>query len=217
MRGCDFSLRGSYVTGLALLAMTFTAPLAAQDGADRRGLAFEGAGGFAVPTGALSDYADSGPSTALRVNYWLSPRFALELGGAAGFLDGKPVAADRRLPDMNLWHYSMGLAANVLPPTSRLSLLGSLGLGVTRFDTDLFEIGNLEPTELAENYFSAEGGLKVRYDLFEDIGAFVEGRAHWIQARQEDFVPLTAFDPERLAMVDGAWVVPLRAGLEIRI
>ena len=132
-------------------------------------------------------------------------------------MDGRAVAPDRRLPDLKLFHYSLGVAADLLPPEDKVSVLTKVAFGLTRLDSDTFQIGRLPASDMSEDYFTAQGGLKVAYDLFDRVGLFVEGQARWVQSQSEDFLPLEAFDPQNLRPLDNVVVIPVQLGLEVAL
>ena len=179
-------------------------------------VSFEGQGGVALPAGRLADFVDPGLNTGLGLTYQLSPRVALVVDGGVDVLNGVVLGGQARAPDMRLWRYGGGVAANVLP-VGRWSLVTSLGAGATRFSSDEFSPpGTAEPRTFEHTYFTSNAGLKLGYGLGSRITTYVGARGVWAAASQSDTEALAELDPASLRPFGSAITVPVTVGLNLR-
>jgi hypothetical protein len=146
--------------------------------------------GWAVPTGALADFARAGPSYALGVSYWLSDRLAVRVEGA--FDDFRTRSFNVTTPEqeaffgvapgprvgVRVWHYTAGLRFGLTPPGARLALDAKVGLGLARTATDATTGALSDPLgsslTLSETHFdpAANGGLQLAYRLDDRLQVF---------------------------------------------
>ena len=197
----------------------------------------EGRGCVAVPIGDLADLQDVGGSVGIGFSSWFSPRIAVQAGGALEILTG--VDSDQSgpaAPDMNLWHYNGGIALRLIDPASasRRTVNINLGAGATTFDSDDFQLSG-QTTSFSETYFTANGGVKVGYEVAQNLNSFAGGQTYLMFADDADTgifgqlrseIPITAglsyffgqlrshVDPEGF---DTLWSIPITVGFSYRL
>ncbi|MEN8145495.1 MAG: outer membrane beta-barrel protein [Gemmatimonadota bacterium] len=202
--------------GLAVGMTTMIRPLDAQA---QQSLSLEGRGGIAVPTGDLADLLDVGPSFGAGLSYQLSPRVSLRLDGDVDILSG--VDADGsgpEAPDANIYHYNLGLELKLLDSeASPWHLAANVGAGASTLDFDDFAVLGT-PVDFNETYFTANGGLKVAYNVARNVDVFVGAQAFLMFTDEADTAVFSLLrsdlDP---AGFDNAWTIPITAGLRIGI
>lgn len=183
--------------GLTALALVLLTPALGQA---QHNLSFDSRGGVALPAGDLADVSEPGAALGAMIGYQVHQRITLFGAGDVGLLRGKKLAgATDREPGLNLWQYSGGAEFNLLnPERTRWAVLASLGAGAATFDSEV-------QGEESLTRFSTNGGLRVGYRLGPRADAFVGGQTYLI------------FTDESRQGSDTNWVVPLSAGLKIRV
>ncbi len=191
---------------LALLAGLTLLPSAAM-----AQLNFEARGGAGIPAGDLADLTDVGGTAGAGIGYWVHPRVNLRLDGDVDILTA---AESGGLPDLRLWHYNGGIEASLLDRSrTRWKLLTNVGAGATTIDSD--EFGG---TDLTRTYFALNGGLKVGYDVSDNVNFFVGGQAYLTFADEDDLRPLSTLAPElNGANIDQLWSFPVYAGIRFTL
>lgn len=180
-------------------------------------LSIEGRGGIAIPASDLADLEDIGPTFGLGLSYSLSPRIALRIDGDVDLLSGVDSdGSGPEAPDMNIYHYNAGLTFRLLnPDTNRWALDANLGAGLSTLDADSFELGG-ETVDFSETYFTANGGLKLGYEITPRVSVFLGGQAYLIFADEEDTAVFSLLRDD-VEPFDTAWTFPVTVGLAIRI
>ncbi len=198
---------------IAALALVIPAPSVAQ-----QNFSLEARGGVAVPASDLSDLLDVGPTFGLGFAYNLSSRIALRIDGDVDVLSGVEAdGAGPAAPDMNIFHYNAGLAASLVDPLrSSWNIDINLGGGASTFDSDSFQVGGTA-RDFSQTYFTANGGLRVGYDVSSNVNVFLGGQAYLMftdEAETAVFAQLRSdIDPNGF---DTAWTFPLTAGVALR-
>lgn len=138
----------------------------------------EARAGIGVPTGDLSDSLVAnqgvGPMFGLGVSYKVAPRIALRADGDVELLKGGdlPLGLTGQSSDLNLWHYNAGVEAQLLnTETTRWRLFANLGLGATTL-----HVKNTSGSD--QTKFTANGGLKLGYQVTPVANLFVGGQAY---------------------------------------
>lgn len=191
----------SFASVVAVSASIAVSPVAGQQTFD-----VDARAGWAVPTGALTDFARAGPSYALGVSYWLSDRLALRVEGAfddfrtRSFSASTPeveaflgVASGPRI-SMRVWHYTAGLRFGLTPLGARLALNAKAGLGFAHTATDATTGALSDPLgsslTLSESHLdpAANAGLQLAYRLDDRLQVFggAELRAAFGASRDAD-------------------------------
>lgn len=181
------------------------------------GWTIDGRGGIAVPAGDFADLAidDVGPTFGLGVGYYVHPRVALRIDGDVDFFSGDELAGGATGPDITLFHYNAGAEVELTPPgASPWDVTANVGAGATTWDTDSFTVGTASD-EVSETYFTANGGLKVGYDVHRNVNVFVGGQWYLQFTDEADTQPLAelAGQPEGF---DSASTIPIYAGLKLK-
>lgn len=184
-------------------------------------------GGIGVPAGDLSDLADVGPSFGLGVAYKIHPRIALRVDGDLDIYSGadfESQAAQPQAPDLNLWHYSGGVEFEITRPgASRWDVTANLGAGATTVDGDAFTGGpvenpNTETTEIDfnETYFTANGGLKVGYDVHRNVNVYAGGQWFLTFADEDDTAVFDPVSGGEVQAFDTMSSIPLTLGVKLK-
>ncbi|HKK07702.1 MAG TPA: outer membrane beta-barrel protein, partial [Gemmatimonadota bacterium] len=148
---------------LALLG-AWSSPARAQSAFEPR-FAVDGRLGIAVPFGGLGDLEDMGLGAGIGGAYWFNPRFAVRADWSLDALNGNSIPAGQSFRDLNLWHYTAGMEANLAPPVSgNVKFTVNGGLGLTRVD---FNGGG--PTH---SYFTMTGGAKLSVPVSPQVDVF---------------------------------------------
>ena len=205
---CDHKRR--LVPGLAALLVLLLAP--APGAGQEQPLAFELRGGVGLPAFDLADRADPGFAFGLDLAHRLTPRVSLVAGGDVELLAGAGGDGAVDHPDVNVWHYGVGVEAQLLDPARtwwRLS--ASAGAGGTTFDVASGGASSTEPAVYA--------GLELGWDASEEMDVFVGVRSWVAFAGESTLGP----DPRDTAPVgdaaggdgDTLWSFPLTAGVRL--
>lgn len=204
---------------LALAVAAALAPADAQAQGAEHPWSIDARGGIAVPAGDLSDAVDVGPSFGLGIAYRIHPRIALRVDGDLDVYSGadlETAGGQVELPDLNLWHYNAGLAFEVTRPgASPWDVTANLGAGATTFDGDAPAGGGstVDDGGLSETYFTANGGLRVGYDVHESVNVYAGGQWYLAFTDEEDTAGVAG--PEAQGF-DTASSIPLTLGVKIR-
>ena len=174
----------------------------------------EGRAGIGVPVGDFSDLAVDGvaPTFGLGAGYAVHPRVTLradgdvEMYGGTSFEDGLGGTG----PDISLWHYNAGAEFEVTPPAGPWKVAANLGVGATTWDTDEF-LSQEGVSEVSDTYFTANGGLRVGYDVARNANVFVGGQWYLQFSDAEALRPL----PGVPWGFDTVNTVPIRAGVTL--
>jgi hypothetical protein len=182
----------------------------------------EGQTGVTVPTGAFGKYTVPGPTVGLRFGYRLNDRLILRADGDFDFVDGDRLWAMSTAPRFQLWHYTAGLEANVTAPrVEPLSLAFDVGVGAARMETEQYRwLGEPMPNRQFDKTYPAAGaGLKLRFRPATDdrVLAFVGAGVRVAFAKTADTQDLAKVFPSALEPFDRAIVVPILAGLTLKI
>lgn len=133
---------------------------------------------------------------------------------------GRAPARGRALPTLA----ALGAGASLLLAAAgdvvaqelpRWSFEGQGGVAIPVSNLADFQVGDVV-NEFSETYFTANGGLRVGYDIGENLNVFVDGQAYLMFTDEEDTAVFEAFDPG-IDAFDTAWTIPVTAGLRIRI
>lgn len=177
----------------------------------------DGRGGIAVPAGDFADLAidDVGPTFGLGVGYYVHPRVAIRIDGDVDLFSGDELAGGATGPDITLFHYNAGAEVELTPPgASPWDVTANVGAGATTWDTDSFTVGTVSE-ELSETYFTANGGLKVGYDVHRNVTVFLGGQWYLQFTDEADTQPLA----ELAGLTEGfdsASTIPIYAGLKLK-
>jgi hypothetical protein len=211
--------------GLSYLALPAGA-LAQTVGFSTRKFSVEGRGGIAVPASDLHEIYDIGPSFGVGAAYYPIRWVGIRVDGDVDILSGKDaadVSGGAQAPDIRLWHYNAGLEVTPLLASStptRWTIVANVGVGATTIDTDDFPAsatGLADESSFNETYFSANGGLKVGYDVTPQLNVFVGGQAYLIATDEQDTRSFAQFDSQ----VDPngfstAWTFPIYGGVRFK-
>jgi hypothetical protein len=168
------------------------------------------------------------------MSYPTSDRTAVRVKGALGLLDGAALGA-ARAPDMKLWSYGVGVERQLV--ASRVTgsggsrqaaarqrplrwvVVGDVGLGATRFDSNDFVPGAGEAArDFKKTYLATDAGLTVKYRAAQRLQLFAGARGNLTFADKSDTAVLAALDPRAQARAFGSAVtIPVSAGLTLRM
>lgn len=184
----------------------------------------EGRGGISVPAGNLADVFDVGPGLGAGIGYRVHPRVALRIDGDVGILSGADdLATGTEAPDTRLWHYNGGVEFELTPPeASRWEVTANLAGGATTFSGDDFAQPLTNPvtgetvTDFSETYFTANGGLKVGYDISPSVNVFAGGQWYLAFTDEDDTAVFSALSPSEIDAFDTASEIPIVVGLKAR-
>ena len=174
---------------VAVLTLTTAAPATAQGMAgESPRLTFDARGGMSVPTGSVSDLADVGPTFGLGVGYNVHPRVTIRADGDVEMLGGAELSGGMTAPDVNLWHYNLGVEVELTPPAARRwDVTANLAGGATTWDTDEFAGAT---DGFSETYFTGNGGLKFAYMVARNVNVFVGGQWYLQFTDEAETLPL---------------------------
>lgn len=184
----------------------------------------EGRGGISVPAGDLADVFDVGPTFGGGVGYKVHPRVTLRVDGDVGILSGSDeLATAAEAPDTRLWHYNGGVEVELTQPgASRWDVTANLAGGGTTFSSDDFEPAVTNPvtgetvTDFSETYFTANGGLKIGYDVTPSVNVFAGGQWYLAFTDEEDTAVFSALSPSEIDAFDTASEIPITAGVRVK-
>jgi len=179
----------------------------------------EGHGGIAIPAGDLADLYDVGPSFGVNLEFNLTPRIAIRVGGDADILSGVDADANgAEPPDLNIYHYNAGIVFRLIRPgSSPWSFDVNASGGGSTFDSDPFTpVGSGGPQDFSETYFTFNGGLRIGYDVSPRAAVFIGSQVYVIFADEIDSAPLASLRTDATAF-DTAVTIPVNAGILIRI
>ncbi len=202
------------VLGLVVGLTTMIKPL---DAHAQQRFSLEGRGGIAVPASDLADLEDVGANVGVGLAYNLSPRLALRLDASVDLLSGDDSQGPGpAVPDMNVYHYNLGLGYALLnPKTTNWTLDTNVGAGGSTIDLDEFTVSGV-PVDFSETYFSLNGGLKLGYNLSPSVNLFIGSQAYLMFTDEQDTALLSVLSPELdPAGFDTAWTFPVTAGFAI--
>ena len=181
----------------------------------------DGRGGISVPAGDFADLADVGPSFGLGIGYRVHPRVTLRVDGDVGIFTGSELATGAEAPDMNLWHYNGGVEVELTPPdASRWDVTANLAAGATTFSSDDFAQPLTNPatgevvTDFSSTYFTANGGLKLGYDVSRNVAVYAGGQWYLAFTDEDDTAVFSALSPTEIEPFDTASEIPIVVGLK---
>lgn len=175
---------------VTLGALTFAAPLAAQQPAARFFL--EGRGGAVVPTFDIADVAKTGAAFGATAGYRLSPRWVLMGEFDYGMHKDKATGS----VDINTAHYMAKIGYAPGAPRERgWDLLVNLGVGAVSFD--------VAGAPKTYTYFAINAGAKLAYHFNPAFAV--------VLSPQGDI----AFSKKDELTTTNAWVWPFTAGLRV--
>lgn len=196
------------VLGAVALVGAWSSPARAQSVYEPR-FTVDGRLGVAVPFGGLGDLQDPGLGAGLGGAYWFSPRFAVRADWSLESLNGNEIPGAQTYRDVNLWHYTGGVEANLAPPVSgNVKFTVNGGLGLTTVD---FNGGG--PTH---SYFTMTGGAKLAFPLNRQVDAFAGGQVNLVFSNGDDAFQSVAGSNVPLALgTSSLWSVPLYGGIQV--
>lgn len=193
------------LAALAVLALSAAAPARAQTTVDSPKWTVDGRAGVGIATGDLADLPidDVGPTFGVGIGYYLSPRIAIRADGDLEIFSGEAAASPTNgageAPDLNLWHYNAGLEVELTRPgASAWDVTANVGGGATTMDA-----GDTETN------FTANGGLKLGYDVSRAANVFVGGQ--WYLQFVDEEGDTTQDSSDTLSSI------PLYAGLKLKL
>lgn len=151
--------------------------------------------GVAVPVGDLREYSQPGFAVGLGASWWLTDALAIRADGALSALTGDDEAgAGPATPNMQLYHYGLGLELDLSP--NRVEGPWDLGLNVgaggTTLDTEAFlDDGGGAETDLTNTYPNVNGGVEVGRRVGENIVVSLSGQAFYTFVDEEELTPLS--------------------------
>lgn len=166
---------GAAGVACALAGLALAAP--ADGAAAQQPLAFELRAGAGLPAFDLADVADPGFAVGLDLSHRVADRVSVVAGGDVEFLSGEGEGTVAG-PDVTVWHYGLGLEAQLLDPRRtywRLSL--GAGAGGTTFDVS--DGGG------SETDASLYGTLELGYEVSPEADLFL-GLRSWLAFAGED-------------------------------
>jgi hypothetical protein len=207
------------MAGAALLLVGGIPQSASAQGVDSPWVV-EGRGGISVPAGDLADVFDVGPSFGAGIGYRVHPRVTLRADGDVAILSGADLATGEQAPDTRLWHYNGGVEVALTPPgESRWDVTANVGGGATTFSGDDFEPAVVNPvtgetvTDFSETYFTANGGLKVGYDVTPRVNVYAGGQWYLAFTDEEDTAVFSSLSPSEINAFDTASEIPIVLGV----
>lgn len=202
--------RAAFVAALGAACLAALAPAA---GAAQNRVGLELRAGAGLPAFDLSDRADPGFAFGLDLTHRLTDRVALLAGGDLELLEGAGLeGTDLAFPDLTVWHYALGVEAQLLEPrTTYWRLSAGAGAGGSTYDADGGD---------TRTAFSLYGSLELGYEVSPEADLFVGVRSWLGLAEQEE--PAILEEPLELVFppadplfgVEGAaWSFPVTAGI----
>lgn len=205
---------------LGAIAFAFALTLTAADTVEAQEgpwVNLDGHAGIAIPMGDLADVVDPGPAGGLGFGYHLTPRVSVRGDAGLDVMSGVDVG-DESAADIRLWHLNGGFDFNLTDPTaSSFAAILNVGGGFTVMDSDrILDSSSDLFIGMNEMYPSVNGGLKLAFDLNDDIAFMVGGQAHMIFADEEDTDRIAGVVPGAEAF-DTAVSIPVTAGLRVSL
>lgn len=215
--------------GSALVIGLFLLAGAAQTAAaQQKPITFDARGGIGLPAGDLGSVGDAGPAFDLGINFGLSERLFVRIGGGAELYDGFDVGAAtgnegvNRL-ELNLVHLDAGIVYQFTRPEARgFFASGSALAGFTNFNVPRVETSvgaSAVEIDISELYPSAGLGLTGGYTVSEQVDVYLNARGYGVFGDEEDTSDLVRvyndrFDPD-LAGLSTMYSVPITAGVRL--
>lgn len=205
---------------LGAIAFAFALTLTAADTVEAQQSSWvnlDGHAGIAIPMGDLADVVDPGPAAGLGFGYYISPRVSVRGDAGLDMLSGVDVGTESAA-DVRLWHLNGGFDFSLTEPAAgSFAAILNVGGGFTVMDSDRIFDGSSDLfIGTNELYPSVNGGLKLAFDLNEDIAFMVGGQAHLIFADEEDTGRIAGVVSDAEAF-DTAVSIPVTAGLRVSL
>ena len=154
-------------------------------------------GGLYMPTFDIADAADPGFGFGAGIGIPVGQRLTVRGNADFGFHPGAEVSPGTDGPDVDVFHYVVGVGYLLTPPESPFYASVNLGAGALNFAVDA-------PGDPGFTYFAINAGGEVGYRLNESVSMFL--------SPQGDI----AFSDEEEVGTGDSWVWPITAGIEIR-
>lgn len=213
----------SAALGLMLLAGTAT-PLAAQ----QKPITFDARGGLGLPTGDLGQVAEVGPAFGIDVNFGVSERLFVRVGGGAELYPG--VDLDEALGsegindlEVNLVHLDAGILYELTRRDgsgffASVNATGGLtNLNVPRVETSVGP--SAVEIDISELYPTANVGVTGGYAVSEQVDVYLDAQGYAVFGDEADTDQLVRVFNDRMQDdLDGLSTltsVPLTAGLRL--
>lgn len=189
---------GAAGVACAIGGLALAAP--ADEVAAQQPLAFELRAGAGLPAFDLADVADRGFAVGLDLSHRVTDRVSVVAGGDVEFLSGEGDGAIAG-PDVTVWHYGVGLEAQLLDPRRTYwRLSAGAGAGGTTFD--VADGGG------SETDASLYGSLELGYEVSPEADLFLGVRS-WL-AFAGDGGPVAG-----PSGADALWSFPVTGGVRL--
>lgn len=183
-------------------------------------VAFEVRGGASVPLSSNSFGAvtEPGASVGGGVSVHLRRHLSLTANGDYHLLKGNEEDAGALVPDMRVLSATGGVEVHFVEPNNRWTGALSLGAGVSRVETDEALSDGTPATILFEaTALTFRGGMKVGYQATSSVDVYLEPSVYVITWDEELTEPYVIVAPGVDETFSVNWLVPLQAGVRIRL
>ena len=175
-------------------------------------------GGIALPGGDLERFVEPGASMGVDMSYAFSRRAAAHLRAEGDLLRGATLKSGITAPDMKVLHYTAALEAMLLNPvTAPLGVAADLGLGVSTFISDTYNVPNTtataRPQKFHETYPTLRAGLNFSYPLRSSLALFLDTQAYYTFMNPNETRRLTYLTLDRYEPVKRGVTIPLTLGV----
>lgn len=180
-------------------------------------------GGIGIPTGRLAHLEKIGPMAGISFEYHFAPRVAARVQGDVEMLKGDsltltPATGPYFAPDMNLWHYSAGVAVeltNPEPGATRWQVLLNGGVGATTMHSKDFPTAINGQTNFSKTYLTPTWGFTVGYDVSSNVNIFAGGQGYLILAKKKDTQIFTTLTNGQVPQFGPQYTAPVFAGFRV--
>lgn len=183
-------------------------------GAAQQPVTFDASGGVGVPVADFADMADPGPVFSVAIGYGVHERVDVRIEGGGALYSPTDYPTGQPGPQMDFFRYGLEGLVHVLGPDQPFTLDVSVGGGgsvLVTSETPVSSGGLVQVIDLSSHYPAVSGGLRVGYDVNEQVNFFLQGTSHWTFADEEDLEPFAFLDPA-LEGASTIWDVPVEAG-----
>ncbi len=153
--------------------------------------------GVALPAADFMEFNDAGFAAGVGGALWLHDNVAVRADADFAHLNGEEegLVAEAVTPDMQLYHYGLGLELDVVGRSapSPWNFAVNAGVGGTTLDTDDFleEPAADEERDITKTYPNVNAGLELGRQVSEDVVVSVSTQAFWTMIDEVDLEPLS--------------------------
>lgn len=182
-------------------------------------VSFDPRAGVAVPLADLDEILQTGASIGGGVAIHLSRQVALRADAEYQMFTGARTPSPENLlfADVNSLNLTGGLDIHFLDPETRWTGSLSLGAGISTLETDeTTDDGDPAPVSADLTNLALRTGTKLGYAATDQIDIYLEPAVYLSVLERDETRPFAAMS-DHVTPFDVAWVLPIQAGVRIRL